>query len=53
MQAAVPNKQVLLNRLTENRNDIRSFGVKQMGIFGSFVLNTAIKPTSDVDLLVE
>jgi predicted nucleotidyltransferase len=53
MQAAVPNKQVLLSRLTENRTDIRSFGVKQMGLFGSFVSNTAIKPTSDVDLLVE
>ena len=53
MQAAVPNKQVLLSRLTENSNDIKSFGVKQMGLFGSFVSNTSIKVTSDVDLLVE
>jgi predicted nucleotidyltransferase len=32
---------------------IRSFGVKRLGLFGSFARNTGFHSESDVDLLVE
>lgn len=50
--AAVENKQVLITRLKNNSNKLKSFGIAKLGIFGSFVSD---KPTdkSDVDFLVE
>ncbi len=50
--AAVENKQILITRLKNNSNKLKSFGIAKLGIFGSFVSN---KPTdkSDVDFLVE
>ncbi len=45
-------KQRLLNLLTSNQQHVQSFGVKKLGLFGSYVRDEA-KPTSDVDLLVE
>lgn len=53
MQPAINNKEILLQCLTSHRQQIRSFGVKELGLFGSFVRNTAIHTDSDVDLLVE
>jgi len=53
MQPAINNKEILLQCLTSHRQKIRSFGVKELGLFGSFVRNTAIHTDSDVDLLVE
>ena len=53
MQTAVNNKELLLQRITSHGPEIRSFGVKELGLFGSFVRNTAIHADSDVDLLVE
>mgnify|MGYP002400859034 CR=1 FL=1 len=52
MQPAVTDKATLLQLLLDYRNDIRGFGVKQLGLFGSFVKNTPDNK-SDVDLLVE
>ena len=45
-------KQDLINIISENRDIIKSFGVNQLGIFGSFSKNSVIE-TSDVDLLVD
>ncbi len=49
----VNNKVALLQTLIEHRNEIKSFGVKQLGLFGSFAHDTAIHPDSDIDFLVE
>ena len=48
----VQTKQDLLDTISENKQAIKSFGVKSLGIFGSFVKNT-YTDTSDVDILVE
>ncbi len=53
MQKSVSNKTDLLRELFSHSLEIRSFGVKQLGLFGSFVRDTSIRPDSDVDLLVE
>lgn len=52
MNLIVADKLSLLNLLHQYRNEIKTFGVKQLGLFGSFVKGTATKE-SDVDLLVE
>lgn len=45
-------KKELLNILAEHGPEISSFGVVRLGLFGSFVRDTA-EMESDVDLLVE
>jgi len=45
-------KQEIQKRLAENERQIRNYGVKRMGLFGSFVRNEQ-KRKSDVDILVE
>jgi hypothetical protein len=49
----VHTKADLLTLLTANKEMIRSFGVKDLGIFGSFLMNKDIRKDSDVDLLVD
>jgi predicted nucleotidyltransferase len=49
---SVNNKQKLIEALHLHEGKIKSFGVKNMGLFGSF-LNNNITPQSDVDLLVD
>jgi uncharacterized protein len=53
MATPVTNKETLLEQLLQHKEKIRSFGVQQLGLFGSFKRNDAIHATSDVDLLVE
>ena len=53
MRTSIDNKGLLLQRLFEHRNEIKAFGVKEMGLFGSFRRNTDIHIGSDVDLLIE
>jgi predicted nucleotidyltransferase len=48
----VQDKNALLQLITEHSEVIRSFGVKEMGIFGSFVRNE-MDENSDVDFLVD
>jgi uncharacterized protein len=48
----VRNKQALLQLITEHREMIKNFGVRQLGIFGSFVRNE-MNENSDVDFLVD
>jgi len=51
--APINNKESLILALLQHRNVIRSFGVSKMGLFGSFLKNELIKPTSDIDLLID
>lgn len=52
MQTAVQNKKELIERILASQHRLRSYGVKQLGIFGSFVRDQA-KENSDVDFFVE
>ncbi|MFH0824980.1 MAG: nucleotidyltransferase family protein [Pseudomonadota bacterium] len=42
----------ILNKLAENREAIRGFGVRRLGIFGSYARGEQTE-TSDLDFLVE
>lgn len=53
MGTAIQSKESLLHRLQMHQENIRSFGVSRLGIFGSFARNTSIHPDSDVDFFVE
>ncbi|MGE0127722.1 MAG: nucleotidyltransferase family protein [Blastocatellales bacterium] len=49
---SVTTKKDLLDLLQKHRAELRAFGVKRCGLFGSFARNQPT-PQSDVDLLVE
>ena len=53
MRATVYTKAALLDVLLKNREAIKSYGVKELGLFGSFAVDTKINDASDVDLMVE
>jgi predicted nucleotidyltransferase len=53
MAIPVNTKENLLQLLHNHSGGIKSFGVKRLGLFGSFARNTGIHGKSDVDLLVE
>jgi len=53
MQAIVYNKASLIHQLSTRSSEIKDFGVKQLGFFGSFAKDTNIGPDSDIDFLVE
>jgi hypothetical protein len=46
------SKDEILRKLLQNKFKIKSFGVKRIGLFGSYVLGTP-KRGSDIDFLVE
>ena len=48
----IPNKEFIKQPLVDNRKALRKYGVKRIGLFGSYVRGT---PTaaSDIDFLVE
>lgn len=48
----VKAKDDIFNFLEKNKTDIQKFGVKRLGVFGSFVKNTQ-RDHSDIDFLVE
>lgn len=52
MKREAQTKQDILSVLFENRTQIRALGVKNLGLFGSF-LRGQQTGNSDVDLLVE
>ena len=52
MQAAVQNKTELIERILANQHKILSYGVRRLGIFGSFVRDKA-NAGSDVDFFIE
>ena len=45
-------KEEVLELIRSNQGKIRSYGVRKLGLFGSFVRGKQ-KPESDIDLLVE
>ena len=48
----VQSREQVLSLLREHRADLRRFGIRRCGLFGSFARNRA-QSGSDVDLLVE
>lgn len=48
----VQNKEDILLQLRKHRQDLKNFGLEQIGLFGSFVKDEQ-KTDSDIDLLVE
>jgi predicted nucleotidyltransferase len=52
MQTIVRTKQDILSVLHQNRFRLKALGVKDIGLFGSFVRDEQ-RPDSDIDLLVE
>ncbi len=48
----IRNKKDILLAIKRNQNKIESFGVKRLGLFGSYVRNEH-NPQSDIDILVE
>ena len=49
---SVKNKEAILNTLSENKQALMRFGVKEIGLFGSYVRDQA-HSDSDIDLLVD
>ncbi len=45
-------KKEIINQLKSNKQYLLSFGVKEIGLFGSFLTNNA-NSDSDIDLLVD
>lgn len=52
MKYPVRNKQELIDTILIHQDSIKSYGVKKLGIFGSFVKDK-VKESSDVDFYVE
>lgn len=52
MNNLVRTKKDVLSTIEQNRRNIRSFGVKKLGLFGSFVRGEQSEQ-SDIDLVVE
>jgi uncharacterized protein len=52
MQATITTKHDILDLLRQNGSRLRAFGVRRIGLFGSFVRGEQ-HPESDIDLLVE
>ncbi len=46
------DKQDIINFLQRHQQELQNFGVKKIGLFGSFVRNEQ-KDNSDIDFLVE
>ncbi len=49
---AVSTKHDIVELLRQNVHTLSSFGIRRIGLFGSFVRNEQ-QPTSDIDFLVE
>ncbi len=52
MNIPVKTKQELIEKIQSGQQQIRDYGVKQIGIFGSFVRNQASE-SSDIDFFIE
>ena len=46
------NKKIILTKIENNKNSIKGFGVKKIGLFGSFAKGKQTKK-SDIDILVK
>jgi predicted nucleotidyltransferase len=52
MVIPVNTKSELIERIQQKQDEIQGYGVRRLGIFGSFVRDEA-DPTSDIDLYVD
>ena len=52
MQTVTINKTFILDILHQHHDEIRSYGVARIGLFGSYVRN-AQQESSDIDILVQ
>lgn len=52
MQDRISTKQDILDLIHRNRSRLQIFGVKSIGLFGSYVRGEQ-RPESDIDLLIE
>jgi len=52
MKTAILEKEEILHKLHQLKSEFKKFGVKKVGLFGSFVRNSQT-PDSDIDILVE
>jgi hypothetical protein len=52
MEPIIRTKQDILKILNQNRDRLKTLGVRNIGLFGSFVRGEQ-HPDSDIDLLVE
>lgn len=52
METAILEKKDILQKLQQLRSEFIKFGVKRIGLFGSFVSNSQTR-NSDIDILVE
>lgn len=52
MTQEINAKQLIFNRILAEKKHLASYGVKNIGLFGSFVRGDQ-SPSSDIDLLVE
>jgi uncharacterized protein len=48
----VDTKESIINEILSNKKIITNYGVKKLGLFGSFVQNEQ-QPESDIDFLIE
>jgi len=53
IQESIENKKALMQILHTNKEQIRSFGVKNLNLFGSFTKDNLVTDQSDIDFLVE
>ena len=53
IQQSIENKKALMQILYTNKEQIRSFGVKNLNLFGSFTKDNLVTNQSDIDFLVE
>jgi predicted nucleotidyltransferase len=53
IQQSIENKKALMQILYTNKEQIRSFGVKNLNLFGSFTKDSLVTDQSDIDFLVE
>lgn len=49
---SLPTKENIISTIQANQDKIKAFGVKRLGLFGSFVRERQ-EPDSDIDLLAE
>ncbi len=52
VEQAVLSKELIKQNLVDNRETLRKYGVKRIGLFGSYVRGTATAK-SDIDFIVE
>lgn len=43
----------LMEKMGANAAQIRAFGIDRISVFGSFARDTQIKPSSDIDLILD